>query len=280
MDKVRRIKVGPKKKSGDNPITVAVAQRDAQVLQMVTEALKHNEVLMAFQPVMQARAPHGTAFYEGFVRVLDGTGRVIPAREFMPQIENGHLGREIDCKSLALGLQALSENPTVRLSVNMSARSIKYDRWIDTLERALAQDPTLGERLMLEIEERSAMLDPAALTDFIDEFQMHGIAFALGDFGSASIPIAKFHDFFFDAVKLDGQLVRGAHEDSECQETLHTLIHLAKKFDMLVIADKVETATEAEFLVKAGVDCLQGYLFGAPTIRPPWVSAPVAPKRA
>ena len=40
---------------------------------------------------------------------------------------------------------------------------------------------------------------------------------------------------------------------------------------MLIVAESVETVEDAEFLVSIGVDCLQGYLFGAPTVRPPWI---------
>ena len=160
----------------DNPLNAAVASRDLSTVQMATEAVKHKQCKLAFQPVMQANAPHGVAFYEGFIRVLDETGRVIPAREFMPEVENTPIGRELDCVALEMGLRTLTRNPGIRLSVNMSARSIGYARWSRILERFMKNDPALGERLILEISESSAMQVPELVVDFMDRLQARGIA--------------------------------------------------------------------------------------------------------
>ena len=264
----------------ENPLNKAVTNRDAGVIDMVADAIRHNEIRMAFQPVMQARPPHQVAFYEGFVRVLDSTGRVIPAAQFMPHINETELARDIDCKALELGLRTLTQNPGIRLSVNLSARSIGYNRWQNILDRKLKNDPEIGERLLLEVEESSALAVPELLANFIDRLQGRGIAFALDDFGSGSLSIAKLREFFFDGVKIDGQFVRGVHADLDKQDIVGALIDLANRFDMLTIAESVETLADAEFMVKAGIDCLQGYLFGAPSVRPPWLRSTLARKTA
>ncbi|GHG88868.1 EAL domain-containing protein [Pseudodonghicola xiamenensis] len=256
----------------DSPLNAALVARDRSTLDMVAQAVRHKQCLLAFQPVVQARPPHNTAFYEGLIRVLDETGRVIPARDFMPVVENTELGREIDCLALDSGLQALIQHPTLRLSINMSARSIGYSRWMETLNGALRRDERLGERLTLEINETSAMTVPELVIDFMDRLQGHGIAFALDDFGSGAINIRHFRDFFFDAVKIDGQYIRGVHRDHDTQAMLRALIAMAREFDMLIIAESVEQSEDAEYLMTLGIDCMQGYLFGAPTLRPDWAA--------
>ncbi|MBV1926305.1 MAG: EAL domain-containing protein [Rhodobacteraceae bacterium] len=254
----------------DSPLDAAVAGRDQATLEMVTEAVKHQQTLLAFQPVMQARAPQQTAFYEGLIRVLDPTGRVIPAREFMPIVENAELGREIDCMALQMGLRTLMRNSSVRLSINMSARSIGYKKWMRILDRLLKKDASLGERLILEITESSAMTVPEIVVDFMKQLQGRGISFALDDFGAGYTSFKYFRDFYFDAVKIDGQFVRGIHDNADNQVLTQALIAIARQFDMLTVAESVETKEDAEYLMSIGIDCLQGYLFGAPTIRPPW----------
>jgi EAL domain-containing protein (putative c-di-GMP-specific phosphodiesterase class I) len=258
---------------GDNPLNAAVARRDRSTMQMVEEAVKHNECMLAFQPVMQAQAPHDVAFYEGFIRVLDSTKRVIPARDFMPFVEDQQIGRELDCAALELGLRALSKASTIRLSVNMSARSIGYDRWSRILNRFLKKDATIGERLIFEISEYSAMSMPELVIDFMARLQEHGISFAIDDFGAGMLAFRHFRDFFFDAVKIDGQFVRGIHQNRDNQALTRSLIAVAREFDMLTIAESVENVEDAKFLVANGIDCLQGFLFGAPSVRPPWIDA-------
>jgi sensor c-di-GMP phosphodiesterase-like protein len=69
----------------DDPLSAAVSQRDRSTLEMVRSALEHKQVMLAYQPIMAATG--GVAFYEGLIRVLDETGRIIPAREFINVIE-------------------------------------------------------------------------------------------------------------------------------------------------------------------------------------------------
>lgn len=256
---------------GEDPISAAVVSRDHSTLDMVAEAVKHDQTMLAFQPVMQAMPPHQTAFYEGYIRVLDATGRVIPARDFMHVVHDKEIGRSLDCLALQHGLRALAASPKIRLSINMSARSIGYSRWTKVLEKFLKKDNTIGERLVLEISEASAMDAPELVIDFMDRMQKHGIAFALDNFGAGSTAISYFREFFFDAVKIDGQFIRGICSNLDNQAVTRALVGVAKQFDMLIVAESVETQAEAEFLVSIGVDCLQGFLYGAPTVSPPWL---------
>lgn len=264
----------------DSPLNAAVTGRDRSTLEMVSEAIEHKQTMLAYQPIMQARAPHQVAFYEGFIRVLDAAGRVIPAREFMHVVENTEMGRELDCAALEMGLRTLARNPNVRLSINMSARSIGYRRWMRILDRHFKKDGTLGERLILEISEKSAMDLPEIVIDFMDRLQSLGISFALDDFGTGDTAIRHFRQFLFDVVKIDGEFIRGIHTNPDNQLLTRALISVAQQFEMLTIAESVETVADAEFLVSVGIDCLQGYLFGVPTVRPPWIPSGMQQARA
>lgn len=273
MKLFKTIKIDPTAQELSNPLDIAVARRDSGVIDMVRAAVKHGEAMLAFQPVLRSAPPHTTGFYEGLLRVLDATGRVIPARDFMPSVTKAELGRDLDVLALNLGLKTLAGNPTVRLSLNLSARSIGYTPWMQTLERHLAEDATLGERLMLEITEDSAMDMPELVISFMDRLQPMGIAFALDEFGAGTTRFARFREFFFDAVKLDGQYMDRLAENPDNQALVRAMIAVARQFEMMVIATSVERLEDAELLIELGVDCLQGYLFGAPTLNPPWLDA-------
>lgn len=270
----RRQTIADIPEGGHSPLDAAVTGRDQNTLDMVRQAVDSGQTMLAFQPVMQARPPRQIAFYEGLIRVLDRNGRVIPARTFISAIENTELGREIDCVTLETGLRTLAANPAIRLSLNMSIRSVGYQKWMRILDRHLKRDTTVGERLVLEISEQSAMLMPELTIDFMDQLQDRNIGFALDDFGSGSIMLHHLRDFYFDAVKINGTFLHGIHANPDNQSIAHALIAIARQFDMLIIAGSIEHAEDAEFLVSAGADCLQGHLFGAPTVRPPWIAQP------
>jgi EAL domain-containing protein (putative c-di-GMP-specific phosphodiesterase class I) len=195
---------------------------------------------------------------------MDSAGRVIPAAHFMPVIEETDLGRQIDCVTLDLALRQLRQNPQLRLSVNLSARSIGDGQWRRVLEAGLAEKSAIGNRLIFEISETSAMMLHEIVIRFMAEMQPRGIAFALDGFGAGLTAFRHLKDFFFDLVKIDKGFVRGIASDPDNQVLTEALITVAQQFEMLVIADGVETQQDADILSQMGAECLQGYLYGVP----------------
>lgn len=255
---------------GSSPLSIAIAKRDQETIQMVRRAVETRAVMLAYQPVMVAKQPETPAFYEGLIRVLDHNGRIIPAGDFMGVVEAQELGRKLDTWALRLGIDALEREPSLRLAINMSARSIGYPDWIRTLRGALKRSPTVGERLILEITERTAIVMPDLVQVFMQEMQREGVAFALDNFGAGYSAFKYLRDFYFDILKIDGEYIRDISQNPDNQVIAQAMISLAGHFDMMVVAENVESAQDAEFLIESGCDLLQGYCFGAPTVKPWW----------
>lgn len=260
----------------NNPLNTAISERDGNVIAMVREALELKNVVLAYQPVMQSNRQTRPAFFEGLIRVLDKTGRPIPAREFITQIDNHELGRKVDALSIELGLEALRKNPALRLSINLSARSIGYSPWLRALNAGLSDDRFVAERLILEITESSALLIPDVVRAFMNELQDKGISFALDDFGAGYSSFRYLRDLYFDVIKIDGQFIRGIHQDPDNQVLTKAMVSIGRHFDMMTVAETVESAEEAAYLAGIGVDCLQGYYLGAPSLKPTWDPAKFA----
>jgi len=247
-----------------DPLLYALASRDTDVLALVRDALVSERASLAFHPILTADAVPKISFYEGLVRVKDQAGRIIPAAHFMPLVEDTVMGRQIDCISLTLALRHLKQNPGLRLSINLSARSVGDGEWRRILDAGLRDPAQLGERLIFEISETSAMLLHEVVARFMAEMQPKGVAFALDGFGAGMTAFRHLKDFFFDLVKIDKSFVRNIDTDADNQVLAEALITVAHQFEMFAIADGVETEEEAAFLRKIGVDALQGYLFGVP----------------
>lgn len=263
-----------------SPLDFAVDQQARVTMATVRRAVSRGDAVLAYQPVVQADRPDNIAFHEGLIRIIDETGRIVPLRDFMPLAETTELGRQIDCLSLSLGLKALAEEPSMRLSINMSARSIGYPAWLRTLREGIGSDASLSERLILEITESSAMGMPDVVGQFMQELQAQGVSFALDDFGAGYTSFRYLRDFCFDMIKIDGQFIREISNERDNQVLTRALQAIAHHFDMFTVAESVETAEDAAFLIDMGIDCLQGYYFGAPTIVPPWRSPNSAAKRS
>jgi EAL domain-containing protein (putative c-di-GMP-specific phosphodiesterase class I) len=249
----------------DDPFHYAMASRDADVMAMVRDALSAGRAQLAFHSVVTSDRGNQVAFHEGLVRLTDEAGRVIPAGQFMPSIEESVLGRQIDCAALELAFRQLQRIPDLRLSVNVSARSIGDGAWRRLLDQGLFANTGIGDRLIFEISETSAMLLPENVIRFMMEMQPKGVGFALDGFGAGFTAFRHLKDFFFDLVKIDKSFVRAIDTDPDNQVLAEALITVAHQFEMFAVADGVETAGEAAFLSGIGADCLQGYFFSVPT---------------
>ncbi len=253
-----------------DPLSHAVTERDANVVDMVNEALMLNRCVLAYQPIVQAQRREHVAFYEGLIRIVDSNGRFIPARDFMGDVEDIETGRMIDCSSLRMGLNALAAQPNLRLSINMSARSIGYRKWLEVLELGLTLHPTIADRLILEITESSAMTTPELVVSFMKDMQEKGISFALDDFGAGQTSFRYLKDFFFDILKISGKFTKNIGRNPDNQVLAEALVSIANHFEMFTVAENVESEADARLLTALHVDCLQGFHLGRPSVRPPW----------
>lgn len=265
--------MSPATPDATDPLSLAIAERDKDLLGLVGEAIELKRVQLAYQPVVVAGSDGRLAFFEGLARILDQTGRAIPARDFIGQIEHQELGRMVDCVALEFGLKALAENASLRLSINMSARSIGYPTWLRTLDAGIGADPEIAARLIIEITETSVLAAPETVAAFMGELQSLGICFAMDDFGAGYSSLKHLRDLDFDILKIDGDFVRGIHAHPDNQALTRALLSIGRHFGMLTVAESVETAADGAWLANAGVDCLQGYYFGAPSLKPDWSNA-------
>jgi EAL domain-containing protein (putative c-di-GMP-specific phosphodiesterase class I) len=256
--------------SEDNPLNYATARRDSDVLSYLRTALEEKTALLAYQPIVASRGSQGAVFYEGLIRIPDPTGRIKPARDFVFLAEETELGRQIDCTALYLGLTELTKYSDLRLSINMSARSIGYGQWVDILGCTLRRDSSIADRLILEITERSAILVLELMMHFMRDLRQRGIIFALDDFGAGTTSFRYLRDFAFDKVKIDGQFTKNVAADLDNQFMIQSLRSISDHFGMFTIAEAVECQRDSQWLIEMLVDCQQGYFWGAPTVNPNW----------
>ena len=176
-------------------------------------------------------------------------------------------GRDLDTVALKLGIETLRARLDIRLVVPSSARSLAGSRWRQQLEVGLGANPYLGQRLILEMDEPSVMDLYEVVGRFMAEMQGHGVAFALGRFGSGATNFQYLRRFHFDLVSIDRSFVKGIETDPENQVIVGALVSIAQQFEMFTVAPDVEIPQEASKLLELGVDCMSGQFFGPPLSR-------------
>jgi EAL domain-containing protein (putative c-di-GMP-specific phosphodiesterase class I) len=110
---------------------------------------------------------------------------------------------------------------------------------------------------------------PDVLKPFMADMREHGIVFALDDFGAGMTSLRLLQDLGFEIAKIDGSLVKNVDRAAAGPDRLAgPPSRWREELGMYLVAEAVETEAEATWLREAGVGCLQGYLFGAPTVTP------------
>ena len=253
-----------------DPVSHAADMVAQDAIDMVRLAVTNQEVVLAFQPIVRSSNPNSIAFYESLLRVLDASGRIIPAKDFLPFITHSTLARDLDVLALRLALRQLLNHPNLCLSINMSARAIGYLPWLKTFTYALDKHPRLSNRLTLEISETSLLEVPDLVSDFMTAHQPKGVAFAIDHFGADHSSFSLLRDLCFDMVKLDGTLTKGLSQDKGTHAITDSIAALAKNLDMQSVATQVETLADAQALAQLKIPYLQGFAFQAPSLTPPW----------
>lgn len=120
------------------------------------------------------------------------------------------------------------------------------------------------QNVILEITERSAIVNLAAFEATLAHFREHGLRVAVDDAGAGYASLNTIARLKPDFLKFDMALVRDIDKDRVKQELLATVQELARRVNARVIAEGVETAAEHETLARFGVDYGQGYFFSRP----------------
>jgi EAL domain-containing protein (putative c-di-GMP-specific phosphodiesterase class I) len=119
-------------------------------------------------------------------------------------------------------------------------------------------------QLMLEITETSLMEDQPTMLDKLEALRRAGVRLALDDFGTGYSFLRYLSRSPVDTLKIDQAFIGGITERSRDTDIVQTVIDMARKFNLRVVAEGVETEQQAEQLRAMGCGFGQGFFFARP----------------
>ena len=120
------------------------------------------------------------------------------------------------------------------------------------------------ERLELEITESMLIENDINISDVIRKLKNLGVSIALDDFGTGYSSLSYLTKFPFDKIKIDKSFTQNLIKRVECRAIVSSVHALGHGLDILTTAEGVETEQQFELLRAAGINLVQGYLFGRP----------------
>lgn len=235
----------------------------------VQQAMRENRLLFTYQPIVEAKT-HKVVKYECLLRMREENGEIVPAGAFIPIIEQLGMTRLMDRHVLDMAVAELIAAPETVLALNISGLTATDQSWLRALISAVKSTPQIAPRLIVEITETAALHDIEESARFVNVVRDLGCRVAIDDFGAGFTSFRHLKALTVDMVKIDGSFVRNLSNNVDNQLFIRNLMGLAETFGLETVAEFVENADDAAFLVKAGVHYLQGYYFGRPMLQRPW----------
>ncbi len=163
-------------------------------------------------------------------------------------------------------IEDLLKHPDVRLALNVSGMTATEALCLEGYLAHIEANRSVVDRMTIELTETSAIRDMEESVRFLSRLRDLGCQVAIDDFGAGYTSFRNLQALVVDSVKIDGAFIRGLAESQDNRLFVRTLVDLAKNFGLETVAEWVGNAEEAALLRQYGVDYLQGYYIGQPTM--------------
>lgn len=229
-------------------------------------ALQQNEFLLQYQPFVDAQNGEISGA-EALVRWAHPSLGRIPPDEFIPLAEaNGiiiPLGEWVlrtACSQLKQWHKLGFRN--IKVAVNLSAKQFHQQNFINSIFQILKEKNLSPEYIEFELTERIAFNED--VIPVLKEFKNYGLSLSIDDFGTGYSSLTNLNLLDISKIKIDRSFVQDMLGNKGSQTIVTNTITLAKKLNIKVLAEGVETQEQFRFLKENGCDLIQGYYFSQP----------------
>ncbi|MCE3262511.1 MAG: histidine kinase [Pseudoduganella sp.] len=243
-------------------------EHDISLEAAMFQAVREGEFLLYYQPIVNS----GSREIEGFetlMRWKHPTLGMVPPGRFIPIAETNGLINLLGAwalKSACVQLKQFQEvaKRPLYISVNISPRQFRNDKFLDVLDDALAYSGLPGEQLVLEITEGTLMIDPVHAETILTKMAERCARIAIDDFGTGYSSLSYLKRFPISVLKIDRTFIRDLPGSEKDGAICNAVLDLAKHLSLSVVAEGVETEEQLAYVEQRGCQYVQGFLTGRP----------------
>jgi diguanylate cyclase (GGDEF)-like protein/PAS domain S-box-containing protein len=233
------------------------------------QALARQEFILHYQPIVDLVSQKITGFEAllrwchperglimpaDFIAVAEATGLIVPIGTWVLTEA---------CAQLKTWQQEITSQTPLSMSVNVSSLQLKHPGFLAMMEATLETTQLAGRHLTLEITESVMLEESVPMGRLLAQLRAKEIQLSLDDFGTGYSSLSALNLFPFTTIKLDRSFTQSLGSGPKSLEIVRAIMYLAKKMNMAVIAEGIETLSQQQHL--QSLDCIkgQGFLFTA-----------------
>jgi diguanylate cyclase (GGDEF)-like protein len=212
--------------------------------------------IVALEALVRWAHPHrGLLLPADFIRLSEITDLIVPIGQWV-------LGEA--CRQGHEWARVVPADVPLMIAVNLSVKQVREEELLSQVLEVLRTSGFSPNQLMLEITETSLMEDEPTMLDKLEALRSAGVRLALDDFGTGYSFLRSLRRSPVDMLKIDRAFIGGMTERSKDTDIVQTVIEMAKKLNLRVVAEGIETEQQAEQLRAMGCDYGQGFFFSRP----------------
>ncbi len=228
------------------------------------QALASNRFRLKYQPQVDLHSG-AVVGAEALIRWRDPElGEVAPA-DFIPVAEDSGfiiaIGDWVLAQAVRQAGRWRQDGLSMPVSVNVSALQFQQADFVDRVAAVLRDNRLPGAWLELELTESILVHDADEALQRLSQLAQLGVRLAIDDFGTGYSSLAYLKRFPIERLKIDRSFVQGVPDDESDAGIVRAIIQMSKALGLKVIAEGVESEPQRAFLLEAGCDQFQGYLY-------------------
>ncbi|PLK27779.1 bifunctional diguanylate cyclase/phosphodiesterase [Novosphingobium sp. TH158] len=230
-------------------------------------ALENNEMLLNYQPVVDAKTEQVVSF-EALIRWNSPEHGFVSPAKFIPMAEDTRLIVPIGEWVLREACREATRWPGhVKVAVNVSGEQLLDPHFSSTVVAALAASGLPAARLEIEVTESIFVRDGTTARNTLEQIMALGCSVALDDFGTGYSSLGYLRKLRFSTIKVDRSFVQGAATGNpESLAIIRAVVAMAQSLEMSTTAEGVETEAELNMVRSLGATKVQGFYFGRPMV--------------
>jgi EAL domain-containing protein (putative c-di-GMP-specific phosphodiesterase class I)/AmiR/NasT family two-component response regulator len=225
-------------------------------------ALAANQIEPWFQP--QVEFANGKVVAVEALARWRRDGQVLRPAQFLPLLEREGLAQALADTMLEQACRWKrhwhDRGLRLHISVNVSPMTLADPAIADHYQKIVQDHGVDPTEVMLEITESSLMADAARGLSVLARLRLKGFGLSIDDFGTGYSSLAQLSQIPFTELKIDRGFVSGAHQQPRKRAVVEASLDLARKLNLGVVAEGVETTEDWQMLADLGCGNAQGYL--------------------
>ncbi|MGZ5199290.1 MAG: EAL domain-containing protein [Telluria sp.] len=234
---------------------------------MLRRSIDKGEIFLHYQPQVEIDSGRLVGV-EALVRWHNPELGLVPPARFIPLAEDigfiSQLGKWVLAEACRQMVRWQEEGFAVpKLAVNLSVRQFERGSIAGMVKAVLRETGLEPHRLQLEVTE-SVIMNTGDTLECINDLREIGVGLAIDDFGTGYSSLAYLKQLPVQTLKIDRSFIKDISTDANDEAITVAIIQLGKSLNLSVIAEGVETAEQAAFLLRHGCNRAQGYYYSKP----------------